>query len=371
MEALPGGWPEVKRRTFRTALLSWYAGVARPMPWRVSADPYRIWLSEVMLQQTRVDQALPYFERFVAAFPDVYALAGATIDDVLRHWEGLGYYSRARHLHQAARRIVDRHGGAVPATEEALLTLPGVGPYTAAAILSIAFRLPFAVLDGNVMRVLSRLFAWSDDLASVRSRATLQCLADDLLDAERPGDFNQAMMELGATVCTPRCPRCTSCPVSTLCLSYATGRTAFFPVKAKKTPVPLQEHAVGILRNESGEILLRRRSEDEMLGGLWTFPGGRLKEGEPPTDGCRRWLREGFDIEVEALSPFHRLSHAYSHFKLRLHAFAGSTRGAPAIEGSAALRWLRVDALSDLAFDRASRRLADRIPRDPGPWPPL
>ncbi len=347
---------------FRDALIGWFARVARVMPWRVASDPYRIWLSEVMLQQTRVDQALPYYERFVAAFPDLPALAGAPLDQVLLNWEGLGYYSRARNLHAAALVMAERHGGRIPSSYMAISELPGIGPYTAAAVLSIAFGKPHAAVDGNVIRVLSRLFALAEDVGAGKTRAHLQRLADILIDPARPGDHNQALMELGATVCTPRSPRCGACPIAPWCSAHAAGTQENFPVKTKKAPTPHHHHAAGLVRNTNGEYLIFRRPDDGMLGGLWTFPGGRLAPGESVDAACMRLLRQDFGIETPAARPFHRLSHAYSHFKITLHACHCPTARAPVDVTDRGMRWVAADELRDHAFDRASRKLIDALP---------
>ena len=347
---------------FRDVLLSWFKQVARPMPWRASADPYRIWLSEIMLQQTRVDQALPYYERFVAAFPDLPTLASASLDEVLRAWEGLGYYSRARNLHAAAREMEAHHDGRVPSTYEAISTLPGIGPYTAAAVLSIAYDRPYAAVDGNVIRVLTRLFAVTDDVGASRTRARLQKLADALIDPWQPGDHNQALMELGATICTPRAPRCTDCPVAPWCDARAAGRQENFPVKTKKAPIPHYHHVVGIVRDERGHYLIHQRPEANMLGGLWTFPGGRLGPEETVETACVRLLWEEFGMDAPAARPFHRLSHAYSHFKITLHACHCPAARPPAEAGERRLQWVSAETLTAMAFDRASRKLIDALP---------
>ena len=219
--------------------------VARDLPWRRTDDPYRIWLSEVMLQQTRVDQARPYYERFVTAYPTVQALAAAPLDDVLLNWEGLGYYSRARNLHKAARKVVDVFGGQIPDTYEAIRTLPGIGPYTAAAVLSIAFGRPHAVLDGNVARVLTRVFTIHDDVKANPTRKNLQALADVLLDPVHPGRFNEAMMELGATICTPRTPSCLTCPIQRVCGAYAAETPEAFPGDQEETATAPLRHRRG------------------------------------------------------------------------------------------------------------------------------
>ena len=350
------------RRVFRDDLVAWFDGDPRDMPWRRTDDPYRIWLSEVMLQQTRVDQARPYYERFVAAFPTVETLAAADLDEVLRLWEGLGYYSRARNLHKAARRVVETFGGRIPDTYDAISTLPGVGPYTAAAVLSIAFGRPHAVLDGNVIRVLTRVFTIKDEISKSRTRKQLQHLADALLDPSRPGDFNQAMMELGATICTPKTPRCPSCPLRTVCGAFVAGTPEAFPVKKKKAPVPHYDVAAGLLFNDDDQLLIQRRPEDKMLGGLWEFPGGKREPGESMEETCRRELREELGIEVEIEELFGTVSHAYTHFKITMYAFRCRIRaGTPHSREGLPLRWVSMPELTDYAFPRANRRLINAL----------
>ena len=355
---------DAQRRPFHENLLEWYAGAKRVLPWRETDDPYRIWISEVMLQQTRVDQAQPYYERFVAAFPTVEALAEAERGDVLRLWEGLGYYARARHLHRAAQKIAEEFGGQVPDTYDAIRMLPGVGPYTAAAVLSIAYSKPHAVLDGNVARVLTRVFTVEADVKKSRTRRRLQALADDLLDTARPADFNQALMELGATVCTPTSPRCPACPLRAVCGALEEGAPEAYPVSKKKAPVPHYDVAVGLVFDDAGRLLIQRRPDDGLLGGLWEFPGGKQEEGEPLEETCCRELREELGIEVEVERLFYRLDHAYSHFKITLHAFTCRlTEGTPASKEGQPLRWAGVDELETYAFPRANRRLIEELIR--------
>lgn len=349
---------------FRHALVDWYRDVKRPMPWRETDDPYRIWVSEVMLQQTRVDQARPYYTRFMEAFPTVEALAEAELDEVLNRWEGLGYYSRARYLHRAARMIVEEFGGAVPDEYDAIRELPGVGPYTAAAVLSIAYAKPHGVLDGNVTRVLTRVFAIEDDATKSRTKRRLQELADTLIDPDRPGTFNQALMELGATVCTPRSPSCDACPIQSVCEAYAMDAQEDYPVTPDKKPIPHHDIAVGLVFNDEGEVLIQRRPEDGLLGGLWEFPGGKREDDEELADTCRRELREEVGIEVEALDPFSTLNHAYSHFRITLHAFqCRLTSGTPTSNEGQPIQWVPVDTLDDYAFPRANRRLIEEMER--------
>lgn len=332
------------------------------MPWRATDDPYRIWVSEVMLQQTRVDQAQPYYERFVDAFPTVDCLAEAELDEVLLKWEGLGYYSRARNLHAASQMVVREHDSRVPDTYDAIRELPGIGPYTAAAVLSIAYGRPHAVLDGNVTRVLTRVFAVEDEVQRAPVRRRLQQLADDLLEPAEPGRFNEAVMELGATVCTPANPRCSRCPLAEVCRARAAGTQAQYPVKKRKAPVPHHDVAVGLVFDDDERLLIQRRPEDAMLGGLWEFPGGKVEEDEAPAEACVRELKEELGIRVVVQSPFGTIDHAYSHFKVTLHAFRCSlAEGVPKGQQGQPVQWIGLDELNDYAFPRANRRLIEAL----------
>ncbi|MCB0771328.1 MAG: A/G-specific adenine glycosylase [Flavobacteriales bacterium] len=256
---------------FSRRLLPWYREHQRPLPWRADRDPYRVWLSEVILQQTRVDQGMAYWERIVARYPTVADLASAPEDEVLKHWQGLGYYSRARNLRTAAQQVVKEHRGAFPERYEALRGLKGVGEYTAAAIGSICFGLPEPVVDGNVYRVLSRVFGLSTPIDSTAGRKEFRALAATLLDPKQPGDHNQAVMELGATVCTPKTPRCSDCPLSTRCIALATGRVAELPVKAGRTKVRTRHFNYLHISNARGTFL-RKRIEKDIWQGLHEFP---------------------------------------------------------------------------------------------------
>lgn len=345
---------------FRTALLTWFERSRRDMPWRSTTDPYAVWLSEVMLQQTRVDQALPYFERFLERFPDVRALASAPLDDVLRVWEGLGYYSRARNLHRAAIEIVDRWDGAIPDDPTILRTLPGVGEYTSAAVASVAFGVPVAAMDGNVIRVVSRVFA--DDGVPSRApvRRRIRDRAGQLLDSDRPGPWNEAMMELGATVCTPRSPSCDACPVRSHCAGLASGDPTGFPGRRPRVSIPHYDVAIGLVSRDDGCLLIQRRPEDAMLGGLWEFPGGKCEPGESPEAACRRELYEELGIEVDLEDRVAEIPHAYSHFRITLHAFPCTIRSG----NPEPANWVTREELANYAFPRANRKLIEQLALD-------
>ncbi len=264
---------------FRQRLRNWATAHPRPLPWKDEPDPYRIWLSEILLQQTRVAQGLPYYERFVAAFPTVVALAAAPEAEVLKLWEGLGYYSRARNLHAAAKKVVSEHGGVFPASYAALLALPGVGAYTAAAVASFAFNLPYAVLDGNVFRVLARIWGYEEPVDRPAARAWFAQKAQELLDPERPGAHNQAMMDFGATWCTPRNPKCGACPMAADCVALQKKRVDALP---RKSPKPARRRRIllyAVIR-QGPQVYLRERTGKDIWQNLWEFPA--LEVAEPP-----------------------------------------------------------------------------------------
>ncbi|WP_249066980.1 A/G-specific adenine glycosylase [Halalkalibaculum roseum] len=353
-------------KEFRSRLLAWYDDNKRDMPWRDCEDPYKTWISEIMLQQTRVDQATPYFNRFIEHFPDVYALAEADQQEVLKVWEGLGYYSRARNMHHAAKTVVKDFDGKIPDTEKEILELKGVGPYTASAVLSIAFAKPHAVVDGNVLRVLTRYLGIEDDIRSSSTKNTVQEAADELLDKERPGDFNQAVMELGATVCTPTNPDCSQCPLSSDCVAYSTLKTDSIPYKSPAKKRPHHQIGVGIIRDEE-EVLIALRPEDAMLGGMWEFPGGKQKKDEDIQQTVIRELKEELGVDVAITKPFMKLDHAYSHFKITLHAYLCELKnGDPHPKTSQQLKWVSISELDRYPFPKANRKLTEKLMKSNG-----
>ena len=346
---------EALRAVAGGALLTWFAANARDLPWRRRRSAYRVWISEAMLQQTRVETATGYYRRFLRRFPSLRALADAPLDAVLKQWEGLGYYARARNLHRAARTIRDEHGGRFPRRADELRTLPGIGPYTAAAVASMAFGEDVAVLDGNVARVLARLLNHDGDIAATSTRRHLQETAQALLPPGRAGDYNEAMMELGATVCGPgAAPRCAECPFGDVC--GGRSRAARLPVKRARPPVPTVVVGAAVLRDRRGRVLIAQRRPEGLLGGLWEFPGGKREAGESLPDCVRRELREELGVDAEVGEERLVVRHVFSHFRLEMHVFdARLRRGRPRAVDCAAVAWC--ETLED--FDRYAFGKAD------------
>lgn len=344
---------------FVPSLLRWYDHSAAPLPWRDPApQAYHVWLSEMMLQQTQVDTVIPYFHRFLDRYPTVHALAAAPLDDVLKLWEGLGYYSRARNLHQTARIVAGELGGDFPASAADLRRLPGIGRYTAAAIASIVFGEASPVLDGNVIRVFARLTDLSGDVTQGAVQQKLWAQAEAWMPSERPGDYNQALMELGRTVCKPRNPLCAACPVNDHCLALRHGTQASRPVKKKKAPIPHYDVTAGLIRDGDGRLLIAQRPLDGLLGGLWEFPGGKQEPGETLAECLRRELREELAIDVEVGDLFVTVHHAFTHFKITLHAFECRHNGAaPQALGVRDFAWVTEDELDQYTFGKADRQV--------------
>ena len=347
------------------ALLAWWERHGRgALPWKLlpgglcpvpeqGLDPYGIWIAEVMLQQTQLAVALPYWTRWMEAFPTVEALAAASLDEVRLQWQGLGYYSRARRLHEAAQLLV---GGPWPRSLEEWMALPGIGRTTAGSILSSAFNAPLPILDGNVKRVLARLTAHPRPPA--RDDALFWCWSEALLDPVRPRDTNQALMDLGATLCTPRQPDCHRCPWQSHCAAYAAGSPEQFPVKESPKPLPLQVIGVGVVLNEAGEVLIDQRLNEGLLGGLWEFPGGKQEPGEAIEATVVRELQEELAIEVEVTEPLISLDHAYSHKRLRFEVFLCRwISGEPQALASQQVRWVHPTGLAAFPFPAANARI--------------
>lgn len=346
---------------FRRRLLRHYRRHRRDLPWRRTRDPYAIWVSEIMLQQTQVATVEPYYQRFLSLFPTVRALAAARLDDVLKAWEGLGYYSRARNLHKAAAYVAETLGGQLPREAADLQTLAGIGRYTAGAIASIAFNQPAPILDGNVIRVLCRLGAIGANPKTAATNDMLWSWAARLVPARSPGDFNQAMMELGATLCTPVNPLCSRCPVVACCKAYATGRQHELPRKATAKPLPHHHAAVAVILRR-GTVLIDQRRHKGLLGGLWEFPGGKIQRNETAEQALAREVREEVGIAVQADQPLATVKHTYSHFRVTLHAYlCRHLAGRAKALGCDNIKWVKLGDLRRYAYPRATLKIIEAL----------
>ena len=350
-----------KLAALRRRLLAWFAREARDLPWRRTRDPYHIWLSEIMLQQTRVEAVIPYYERFLKAFPTVRNLAAAPEDLVLKAWEGLGYYSRARNLRKAARLIVHERGARMPETAQDWRELPGIGAYTAGAIASIALNLPAPAVDGNGLRVLSRIFAVTESIDESATKERIWSIAADLLPRRQAGAFNQALMDLGARICIPRKPRCIACPVSRWCEAFARSIQDELPVRKPKKAIPHQTIVVAVIRRNR-RYLIGRRPTGGLLGGLWEFPGGKVKPAETHEQALVREVREETGLQIRLGEPIATVHHAYSHFAVTLHVYACEVAaGRATARYHTTLKWVPRGQLDRYAFPAANRKFLQNL----------
>ncbi|NLG67984.1 MAG: A/G-specific adenine glycosylase, partial [Firmicutes bacterium] len=372
--------PVLPLRQAGEALVSWFARAQRPLPWRQAGDPYAVLVSEFMLQQTQVATVVPYFQRFLARFPSLESLARARLDDVLAIWQGLGYYRRARHLHATARLVLQRHGGRIPDDPAVLRTLPGVGPYMAGAIASIAYGRPEPAMDGNAMRVLSRLRLEGAPPVQAAARRRGQW-ARAMIPEGRAADFTQGLMELGSTICRPTQPLCGTCPVQRFCSAWAYRIQEELPVRRAGSPVPIERVAAAVVVDGAGRVLLVRREEGRLLGSLWALPSVTLRDGESPEEAARRAAAEQAGVEAVVVRPRGETSHAFSHRQWRLQGYlmrpaqeAGTSAAEPAAPyGSPGdgerVRWVAPDALPDVPVGRAFRRVLQLVALQGGAAP--
>jgi len=359
-------------------LLDWYSKHARQLPWRGAADPYGVWVSEIMLQQTRVETVIPYYLRWIERFPTVQALAAASEQQVLSAWEGLGYYSRARSLLKAAQTIVKDFAGQLPQDMQHLRRLPGFGRYTAAAVASIAFGMDEPALDGNIRRVLARLFDVRQPARSPAGERHLWELAEAHLPTGKAGDYNQALMDLGAMICTPRAPDCAHCPLAEMCQARALGIQEERPVLEKKPPIPHYTVTAAVIQKDVAiqqdgsiqkdaatqyvPVLLARRPSHGLLGGLWEFPGGKLQEGEDLPACLRREICEELGVDIWVGEPFGIYRHAYTHFRVTLHAFLCTLRdGTPKPLEASEICWVSPADLTAYPMGKIDRQIASRL----------
>ncbi|GGF99696.1 A/G-specific adenine glycosylase [Paenibacillus aceti] len=384
------------KQYFSRELLSWYEQAKRDLPWRRHRNPYYIWVSEIMLQQTRVDTVIPYFQRFIERFPTIQALAEAPEEDVLKSWEGLGYYSRARNLQAAAQQVMERHGGIVPDNKKDVSALKGVGPYTSGAILSIAYNQPEPAVDGNVMRVLSRYFLIEEDIMKTGTRTLMEELATSLIPPGRAGDFNQALMELGALICTPKSPQCLICPVMVHCSGRLEGAEERLPVKSKAKPPRPEYRLVALVEGDgaqAGRVLVRRRPDTGLLARMWELPhipaaaepgeGAGLPDG-PAMDRLAAALG-GAGVMAAPVGALMEAEHTFSHIHWNMRVFrfhqadglgelaavaesaaayeangAGGAVSPSASDDSAEYRWITQDDMGELAFPNVFIRILNR-----------
>lgn len=350
--------------SIQTLLLNWYDKNARVLPWRSDPTPYKVWVSEIMLQQTRVETVLPYFERFLASFPDLTSLAAAELEEVLRLWEGLGYYSRARNLHKTARKIVDELDGKIPDSTDALRKLPGIGEYTAAAIASIAFGEAATAIDGNIRRVYARILGQTQPIGTSKFEKEIFDYARSLLPPGRAGDFTQALMDLGATICLPQDPLCERCPLAFHCTARKQGNQNDLPVVPKKAPLPHYDVAAAAILWQD-RVLLSRRDPDGVLAGLWEFPGGKLKPTDPsPEAGLARVLQAKTNLtgsDWKITGKIGCFPHAYTHFKITVHAWRAELIRQPEDELAPNLRWVPLADLPSFPMGKVARLISQKI----------
>jgi A/G-specific adenine glycosylase len=343
-------------------LLTWYELNKRVLPWRNTRDPYHIWVSEIMLQQTQVDTVVPYYHRFLKKYPTIDSLARSELQDVLKMWENLGYYSRVRHMHETAKMIALELDGKIPDTWDAIIRLPGIGPYTAGAILSIAYGKPIPAIDGNARRVFCRLFAIEDPAYSSGAQQDLYRLVAGIIPRHSPAAFNQAVMDLGSLVCTPKNPACPVCPMQNRCLAFKHALQERLPVMKKKAPLPHRHAIAAILRDSRNRVLIVRRPSEGLLASLWKFPGGFLHSGESPQDGLRKTILEELGWNIEGGGLIASVRHAYTHFRMTLHIFlCGHPGTEPLTPSYQQWQWATPNDLSNLPFSRADRKVIAAI----------
>jgi len=333
-------------------LLDWYRKHKRSLPWRGHPDPYAVWVSEIMLQQTRVETVIPYFKKWMHLFPTVKVLAEASEQDVLNAWEGLGYYSRARNLHKASQIVNEQYNGKLPRDLKELRKLPGIGRYTVGAIASIAFGMDEPTLDGNLRRVFARLFDVNEPADAPVGEKILWGLAREHLPKGGAGDYNQALMDLGAIICLPKNPRCLICPLMEICQSRANGTQEQRPVLKPKKEIPQVIHAAGVIvKNE--KVLLAKRPSKGLLGGMWEFPNGQV-DGDP-AEGVESALETGYRLKVQKGEALGIVKHAYTHFRVMVHAY----RCEPvSISNNESLKWVKLKELDDYPMGKVDRQIA-------------
>jgi len=360
----------LSQRQIATSLLQWWDYSHADLPWRASRDPYAIWVAEVMLQQTQIATVIPYYKRWMKRFPTIAELAKAPLDDVLKLWEGLGYYSRARNLHAAAGRIIEEFDGLLPKQASDLMSLPGIGRYTAGAIASIAFDQQVPVLDGNIVRVFTRLIDLTGDISKTSTINDLWKLADSLVPEQRPGDYNQALMELGQRLCSVTSPQCSLCPLEEICLANERGTQHERPFRSPRKQIPHFDVVAGIIwqnqnRASSASFMITQRPLDGMLGGLWEFPGGKRETGETLVETLQREICEELRLDISIGDQLTTIRHAYTHFRITLHAFHANYQGGePQHIGVTDHAWVTLADLEKFAFAATDKQIITALRAD-------
>ena len=347
------------KRKIRDALCRWFADNQRHLPWRKEYHPYQVWIAEIMGQQTQMERVVTYFNRWMHRFPTIDSVARASEQEILKAWEGLGYYSRARNIHRAAQLILARHNGQVPDSYNELLDLPGIGPYTAAAIASIAYNRDIPLVDANVERVLARLTDCDLVVKTAEARQWFAQLASDLLPPGHAGAFNQALMEFGALVCRPGTPRCPACILADLCRANQASTVGQRPVR-KANPGKIEIIMACCIIEHKGQFYIQQRRPDDVWGGLWEFPGGRLKSGETPGQAARREVHEETGFMLLRLHPLATVVHHYTKYRVTLHGFLSTlqnTHNVPILHAASQFAWVSLSALADFPFPAGHRKL--------------
>ncbi len=353
------------QRNFTPRLLAWYGNHERDLPWRRTYEPYHVWISEIMLQQTQMDRVVGYFSRFIKRFPDIAGLAAAEEDELLKMWEGLGYYSRARNLHKTAKLLVHQ-GACLPESYQQLLQLPGIGPYTASAIMAIAFNRPYTVLDANVERLFARLLDLSTPVKDKETITLIRSRLEDLLPQNQARAFNQALMEFGALVCKPGIPNCGMCPFQEGCQALGAGTIGERPVLPKRKKTVLINMACGLVRRQ-GKVLIQKRRADDVWANLWEFPGGCLEEGESPEQAVVREYLEETELRVAPMEKIATVQHSYMNYRVTLHGFFCdllSRQDDPALHAAQEARWVEMEELGKYAFPAGHRKLISHLCQD-------
>ena len=351
----------MKRHPFKKTfplkkLLFWYAKKKRDLPWRSTKDIYSIWLSEVMLQQTQVTTVIPYYHRFLKHYPTIKSLASADEQDALKLWEGLGYYNRFHNFYRSSKLVMNDLRGSIPDQPEEFKKLPGVGPYILAAVMSIALGKPLPVLDGNVIRVITRFYGIKDDVTKVSIKKQIHDILAGYIPGNNPGDFNQAMMELGALICSPRSPDCVHCPLRADCTACHSGQTESIPYKPPKKKIPIVDVSIAVILKQD-RFLIQKRPSTGHLAGMWEFPGGKIENGESPEKAVMRECLEELNINIKMVKKLKMVSHTYSHFKIKLNIFlCGIKSGRPKSMNQQPVKWITMDQIEKYPFPGANHK---------------